>query len=169
MNYDQALAILYHSVKLAAERTLPGVRLNLPANSAIMRAARSFGAHDLGTYAWQIHLPDVPALLSAIAPALERRIAASPFAGLTRRVRLGFYRDSVTLDFAGGRLCSVNASGPGDGEINIPPQAFVQLALGHESVEELHAAYPDFGVVPAARLLLETLFPPLTSFLYSPY
>jgi hypothetical protein len=134
-----------------------------------MRAARSFGAHDLGTYAWQIRLPDVPALLRAIGPALERRIAASPFAGLTRQLQLGFYRDSVTLNFTAGKLASVTASGPCDGGINFPPQAFVQRVLGYKTLDELHSMYPDVGVAPAARLLLSTLFPPTSSFLYSPY
>jgi hypothetical protein len=169
LSYDQALGALHWLVALAAQRELPGVRLNLPADTTIMRAARSFGAHDLGTYAWQIRLPSVPALLRAIGPALEGRIAASPFAGLTRQLQLGFYRDSVTLDFAAGKLASVTASGPYDGGINFPPQAFVQLLLGTRTLDELHSMYPDVGVAPAARLLLSTLFPPTSSFLYSPY
>jgi hypothetical protein len=169
LSYDQALGVLHWLVALATERKLPGVRLNLPADTTIMRAARSFGAHDLGTYAWQIRLPDVPALLRAIGPALERRIAASPFAGLTGQLQLGFYRDSVTLDFIAGKLASVTASGPCDGGINFPPQAFVQLVLGYKTLDELHSMYPDVGVAPAARLLLSTLFPPTSSFLYSPY
>lgn len=169
LSYDQALGALHWLVALATGRKLPGVRLNLPADTTIMRAARSFGAHDLGTYAWQIRLPDAPALLRAIGPALERRIAASPFAGLTRQLQLGFYRDSVTLDFAAGALASVTASGPCDGGANFPPQAFVQLVLGYKTLDELHSRYPDVGVSPAARLLISTLFPPMTSFLYPPY
>jgi hypothetical protein len=134
-----------------------------------MRAARSYGAHDLGTYAWQIHLPDVAGLLRAIGPVLERRVAESPFAGLTREVQLCFFRESVRLTFAVGRLADVAADGPAEGEINLPPQAFTPLVLGQKSIEELRTAYPDVHVGREWRLLLETLFPQVTGFIYSPY
>jgi hypothetical protein len=169
LSFDAALAALHHAAALAAERGKPGVRLNLPAGSTLMRAARSFGAQDLGTYAWQIHIPDMAALLRAIGPALEARIAASPFAGLTGEVHICFYRESARLAFAGGRLIEAAPAGPAEGEINFPPQAFVALALGYRSLEELHRTYPDLGVEPGWRLLVETLFPPMASFFYSPY
>jgi hypothetical protein len=169
LSYDQALAVLHRVVALAGERNKPGVRLNLPVNSTIMRAARAFGADDLGAYAWQIHLPDVAALLKTIGPVLEKRVAASPFAGLTRQLQIGFYRNSATLDFVAGKLSSVAASGPSGGETNMPPEAFVKLVLGYKTLDELHSMYPDFGVAAAERLLLATLFPPMNSFLYSPY
>lgn len=169
LSYDQALAVLHRVAAMATERNLPGVRLNLPATITIMRAARSFDAHDLGTYAWQVAVPYMAALLWAIGPALEGRIAASPFAGLTSRLQIGFFRDSVLLDFSGGRLTLVCAGGPAQGEIHLPPLAFIPLLLGYRTLSELHAAYPDVGVSHACRLLLDTLFPPMTSFLYPPY
>jgi pimeloyl-ACP methyl ester carboxylesterase len=143
--------------------------VTLPAGHTLMRAARSYGAHDLGTYAWQIHLPDITGLLRAIGPVLERRVAESPFAGLTREVQLCFFRESVRLTFAAGRLADVAADGPAEGEINLPPQAFTPLVLGQKSIEELRTAYPDVHVGREWRLLLETLFPRMAGFIYSPY
>lgn len=169
LGYDAAVATLHHTVALGAERQAPGVRLNLPPDCTLSRAARAFGAHDMGVYAWQIHVPDLAAFLRAIGPALEQRIAASPFAGLTKDVPLSFYQESVVLRFAGGRLAEVVRGGPAEGEINLPPYAFTPLLFGHHSLDELRAAYPDVSVDRAWRLLVETLFPKATGFLYPSY
>jgi predicted N-acetyltransferase YhbS len=167
---DAALAALDHLKILATEREKPGVRLNLPANCTLMRLARSLGAHDLGTYGWQIHIPDFAALLRALAPALERRVAGSPFAGLTREVRLNLYRETIALRFSGGKLGEAANLGFTDEEdIRFPPLQFTPLVLGYRTVEELQETYPDVNVAPASRLLVDTLFPKVTSFIYTIY
>jgi predicted N-acetyltransferase YhbS len=170
MGFDTALAALNHLKTLGQEREKPGIRLNLPANSTLMRVARSLEDRELGTYAWQIHVPDVAALLRALAPVLERRIAASPFAGLTHEVRISSYRETVALRFRAGRLAEVANLGFTQGEeIRFPMLTFTPLVLGYRTVEELHEAYPDVGVAPASRLLVDTLFPKVNSFIYTIY
>ena len=170
LGFDAALATLQHLKTLVVERDKPGIRLNLPADCTLMRLARSLGAHDLGTYAWQIHVPDLNALLRALAPVLERRIAGSPFAGLTRDVRLNLYRETVVLRFVAGRLTEIaNLGFTGDEPIRFPPLQFIPLLLGYRTVEELRAAHPDVSVAPAWRLLVDTLFPKVASFIYTIY
>jgi len=170
LGFEAALEALYHLKTLTVERGLPGIRLNLPADCTLMRLARSLGAYDMGTYAWQIYVPDITALLRRLAPALERRIARSPFAGLTREVRLSLYRETIALRFKGGKLAEVaNLGNTGWEDIRIPPSPFVPLVLGYRTWEELHEVYPDAGVAPAWQLLVGTLFPKVTSFLYTVY
>ena len=170
LGFDAALAALDHLKTLALERDRPGIRLNLPVNCALMQLARSLGAHDLGTYAWQIHVPDFAALLRALAPVFERRIAESPFARLTRDVRLSLYRQALVLRFVEGRLTEVTSEGTtGDEAIRVPPLQFIPLVLGYRTVEELRAAYPDVRVTPTGRLLVDTLFPKAESFIYTIY
>jgi predicted N-acetyltransferase YhbS len=170
LGFDAALAALNHLKTLTVERDKPGIRLNLPANCTLMRLARSLGAHDLGTYAWQIHVPDVTALLRTLAPVLERRVARSPFAELTRDVRLSLYRESVLLRFEMGKLTKVvNQSPARQEDIRFPPLQFIPLILGYQSREELAAAYPDVSVAPTLWLLVDTLFPRMTSFIYTIY
>ena len=170
LGFEAAMAALNHLKTLAVERDKPGIRLNLPANCTLMRLARSLDAHDLSTYAWQIHVPDVAALLRALTPVLERRIASSPFAGLTRDVRLSLYRETLLLRFVAGRLTEVaNLGFTGGEEIRCPPLQFIPLLLGYRTVEELRATYPDVSVAPVCRLLVDTLFPKVTSFIYTIY
>jgi len=170
LGFDAALAALRHLKALAEARAKPGLRLNLPDNCTLLRLARSLGAHDLGTYAWQIHVPDMTALLRALAPVFERRLAASPFAGLTSEVPLRLYRETIALRFVAGRLTEVaNLGFTPRGDVNIPPLAFIPLLLGYRTVEELRTAYPDVNVKPAWRLLVDTLFPKVTSFIYTVY
>jgi predicted N-acetyltransferase YhbS len=170
LGFDAALAALDYLKTLAVERDRPGIRLNLPADCTLMQLARSLDAHDLGTYAWQIHVPDTAALLRALTPVLERRVAGSPFAGLTRDVRLGLYREALELRFRAGGLAEVaNLGFTGEEAIRFPPLQFIPLVLGYRRMEELGAIYPDVRVAPAWRLLVDTLFPKVASFIYTIY
>jgi hypothetical protein len=169
--FDAAVAVLDHLKKLAVEREKPGLRLNLPASCSLMQLARSLDAHDLGTYAWQIHVPDMAALLQALAPVLERRILESVFAGLTRDLQLNLYRAGLLLRFEEGRLKEVADLRIAEGDVILrcPPLQFTSLVLGHRTWEELRSAYPDVSVPPDWRLLIDTLFPRVKSFLHTIY
>ncbi len=172
LGFDAALVALNYVKQLAVKQKKPGIRLNLPAGCKLMQIARSLGAHDLGTYAWQIHVPDMIALLRAIAPVIERRVAASPFAGLTRKARICLYRETILLRFEAGKLREVSSLGFTNWEkeaIRFPPLQFIPLVLGHQTWEELKTAYPDVDVRPESRLLVDTLFPKMASFIYTIY
>jgi hypothetical protein len=169
LSFGATLAVLRRCREIAAERNLPGIRLNLPANSAISQLARAVGAYDMGTYSWQIHVVDFADLLRAIAPVLEDRLAASPFAGMTRDVQIAFFRDSVILRFVDGKITEVAAGGPAEGAINFPPLTIIPLIFGQRTIADLRAAYPDVNAGGIWRLLMETLFPQTPAFLYSGY
>jgi len=170
LNFAQADAVLRHMVGLAAERHTPGVRLCLPATCTLMRVAKSYGARDNGTYAWQIFFPDIAQFLRTIAPALDKRIADSPFAGMTYDLGLSFFRHTVQLRFVDGHLTQVDDATTNGGAANrFPPRAFTSLVLGYRSLDEVRATFPDCGVASADRLLIETLFPKVQAFLYTIY
>jgi hypothetical protein len=169
LSFEASLALLRHARDLATERKLAAVYLNLPPTTTIMRLAHSLGGYNAGAYSWQIHITDLAALLQTIAPVLGARLAASPFAGMTRDVQLAFFRNSVLLRFVEGRLTEVKAGGPAEGEINFPPLKIIPLLFGYQSIDELRAANPDIYVAGVWRLLLETLFPQSPSFIYRGY
>jgi hypothetical protein len=169
LSFDAALAVLRRCREIAAERNLPGVRLNLPAHTTIARLAQAVGAHDMGTYSWQIHVTDMAALLRAIAPVLEERLAASPFASMTREVQFCFFRDSVLLRFVQGKIIEVTAGGAAQGTINFPPLKMIPLLFGYRTIDQLRLVTPDINVAGVWRLLVETLFPQTQGFIYSGY
>jgi hypothetical protein len=173
LGFEAALAALQQLKRLAVEREKPGIRLNLPADATLTRLARSLEAHDEGSYAWQIHVPDVAALLRALSPVLEHRLADSPFAGLTREIQLHLYPEGIALHLEAGRLTRVTRAEPdasaGDVILRCPPLPFIPLVLGHRTWRDLQATHPDVLVPPLWRLLVDTLFPRVPSFLYSPY
>ena len=68
LSVQAAQAALAHARLLAAERQLPGVRVNVAANSTLMSVARQYTARPYRCYAWQIHVPDMTALLSTLTP-----------------------------------------------------------------------------------------------------
>lgn len=167
----KAAPVVLHRLKtLAIERGKPGIRFNLPIDNDLLRTAQCFGAHDRGTYKWQIMLPDIPRLLTRIKPVLERRIAASPFAGLTQTACINLYREAYDLEFVAGQLRAVNAVGYRDGgSIRIPPMAFTPLLLGDRTREELAACYPDVSIWGQAAHLIDVLFPKMSGFIYTGY
>ncbi len=162
---------LLHWLKTAAlQRDKPYIRLNLPPNNDLLQTARYGGAHNNGSYAWQIHLVDVARLLMKLKPVFERRIAASPLAGFTRTVLINLYREAFELTFDQGELLSVRSIGFSDGGgIRIPPLVFAQLVLGYRSREELKAIYPDISIWGEGQYLVDILFPKLDAFIYASY
>jgi hypothetical protein len=53
--------------------------------------------------------------------------------------------------------------------LRCPPRAFVPLTLGYRSIEEQQGSYPDLSVAGRWRLLMDTLFPKISSFIYTAY
>lgn len=154
----------------AAEQKKPYIRFNLPASNDLLQVARGWGATDSGTYAWQIHLVDVARLLRKLAPVLEKRIAASSFAGFSEKIIINLYREAFELDFDSGRLRAINSLGFRDGgEIRIPPFLLAPLIFGHHTREELAKMYPDVSISSQARHLIDILFPHMEAFFFPCY
>lgn len=170
LSSDAAVAVLSFAKGLAIERGKPFIRLVPPEHTSLQQIAAAWGAHNTGRYAWQIHIPSPARLMRTMGPVLERRLAASAFAGMTGPVHLNLYRRGVVLRFAAGKLAGVDeVPGSQSEQINVPPLLLAPLALGWRTAEELAGIYPDFIVRGAATPLVAALFPPLKSFLYSQY
>lgn len=172
LSHAAATAAMVWIKALCAEREKPYIRLSASDTSPLVKIARAWGGHSEGRYAWQIYLPDIARLLRTIAPVLERRVAASPFTGLTETVVVNLYREAFELRFERGAIRSVNAVGFRRWEetsINMPPQAFAPLVLGYRSREELHQAYPDVGIWGQSSCLIDVLFPKMEAFIYLNY
>ncbi len=139
----------------------------------MVRAALAWGASDQGRYAWQVLIPDPARFLRQIGPLLERRIAGSPFTGLTRTVRINLYREAVELRFEAGKLIAVESIGFRDfadgNDLNLPPNLLPVLALGWRGVKQLGETYPDVGVWGRSAYLIDVLFPQVEAYLYTQY
>jgi hypothetical protein len=120
-------------------------------------------------YAWYIRVPDLPAFIRHIRPALEKRLAASIMSGFSSQVNLNFYRDGLKLHFKDGRLIEAAAWLKPDADsdhkagASFPSLVFLQLLFGHRSLEELRYAFPDCWANDETALLLEALFPKRSS------
>ncbi len=170
LSSELATALLIHLKGVTQERGKPYIRLALPDHHDLVRVAAGFNTHDEGHYPWQIHLVDVARLLRKLTPVLERRIAASVFAGLMRTICLNLYREAFELCFEKGRLQTVKSIGFSDTwGIKIPPLLLAPLLLGYRSREELQHMYPDVSINGEFQHLVDVLFPKLESFIYTTY
>jgi len=119
-------------------------------------------------YAFYLRIPDLPAFLRLIAPALEARLATSELVvGHTGKLRLNFYRRGLELEFASGQLTCVQAYDPAssqDGDVAFPDLTFLQLLFGYRSFDELQLSFADcWDKNEEARVLINVLFPKLPS------
>ncbi len=118
----------------------------------------------INPYAWYVRVPDIPAFLRHVAPALEQRLAGSVMAGHSGTLRINLFRSRFTLVWENGRLVEVGEDYPhrrmDDGDAAFPEQTFLQLLFGHRSIDELRLAYADaYTNNNEALVLLRALFP----------
>jgi hypothetical protein len=119
-------------------------------------------------YAWFMRVPDLPAFVQHVAPALERRLAQSIAAGHSAELKLNFYRGGLRLVLERGRLAGVEPWQAPDthamGSAAFPALTFLQLLFGYRSLDELRHAYADCYVSgDLNRALLMALFPKAAS------
>jgi len=172
LSYDASLDVLRYVKKLAVERNKPNIRLNLPKNCELVKVAKYHGADDRGCYAWQIYIPDMVRFFWKITPTLEKRLASSPFAGLTEDVRISFYTEKIVIYFENGQVKGVERFDSSVGEwelIHIPPKSAVPLFLGCRDREELSDFWKDMASSPKYSYLLDVMFPKMDSHIYSIY
>jgi hypothetical protein len=161
-----ALQAELEALNATRARPLTGLALNLgpqhPAYTALGDLLEQYRPY----YAWYVRVPDLPAFLRHIAPALEARLAGSVLAGHTGTLRLNFYQTQLALTFAAGRLAEIGTFTPSyieDGDARFPSLTFLHVLLGHRTPAEIAHLYADCYVSPAAAVLLGILFPPKTS------
>ncbi len=113
-------------------------------------------------YGWYIRVPDVPAFLRHVAPALEARLAHSTMAGHTGEIKINEYQGGLAMHWDKGKLVKVEAWQPANGDeghAGFPPLVFLQLLFGRASIMELRTFYPDCWANDEAAVLLDALFP----------
>ena len=150
--------------KAAAEtKTLGKVYFGLGAGHPFYKVTRERLPEERPSYAWYLRVPDLPAFVRRIAPALERRLAQSVAPSHTGELKLSFFRDGLRLVFDAGRMTAVEPWTPShddSGAAGFPGLTFLQVLFGYRSVDELQAAFPDCWVAgDDPRALLEALFP----------
>ena len=111
-------------------------------------------------------IADPAVLLGRLRPVLDARLAASPFATSEGRVDISFYRSGVSIEYGGGRVTDVTASGrDGSGgppsDVHLPPDLLPRLLFGPGNVLDWEND-PDVDL-GARRDLLAVLLPPLLS------
>jgi hypothetical protein len=114
-------------------------------------------------YAWYIRVPDVAGFLRHVAPALERRLAASDAAGYSGEIKVSFYRSGLLLKLEQGRLAEVVdwSPEPSDwGNAAFPDLTFLHLLFGHRTCGELRHIFRDCWTDNSeVRAVLDGLFP----------
>ncbi len=120
--------------------------------------------------AWYIRTSDLRKLVKKLAPVLEHRLASSLAEGHSSTLSLSFVRDGLMLAFVRGRLTDVTKWDPlretTHASAVFPGRTFLQLLFGYRSLAELRAAHADCWVWDGSEVLLNALFPRLSSHIW---
>ncbi len=109
----------------AGGKAFDTLQFRVPLGHPVNLAARLALPETSQPYAWYVRVPDLAAFLRHVAPALEARLAASPLAGHSGDLRLGFYRHGVRLTFESGRLAQAERTDTaGATDARIPERTF---------------------------------------------
>ena len=117
------------------------------------------GAESNKIYAWQVKILDPRGFLEKLGPALEKRLEGSEFKGLSKELRMNFWKYAISLRFEDGKLVSVEEVSEAKRILGMNPYASIQLFLGYRSREELEHMYPDFYFRKDHQQLIDVLFP----------
>lgn len=114
-------------------------------------------------YAYFVRVPDLPAFLQHIAPALEKRLADSILVGYSGTLRLNFYRSHLALSFENGRFTAAAPYTPtsfDDCDAAFPDLTFLHVLFGHRAWEEIRHLRADcYANSTDTAALLSVLFP----------
>jgi hypothetical protein len=167
---DACLEVLRFAKRVALEeRQEHVVRVEMAIDVPLNQAAAVFGGERQRPYGWQVRVMDAVRFLTAIGPALEKRLAESPLAGLTRELTFGLHREGLVLRFEKGCLRAVERLPETVRcDVTCPPFAVLMLWLGHRSLDETLGWYPDAWRRDAeAERLVNILFPKRPSWVAS--
>lgn len=147
----------------ARGKTLNSFGFWLGSDHPAYQAAASRLVFERKPYAFYVRVPDLPAFLRKIGPALERRLVGSACEGYSGEQKISFYRDGVRMVFEKGKLANVETWKPkvkeDEGSAAFPNLTFLQLVFGYRTLAEVQYAYADCRAGDEARVLLEALFP----------
>lgn len=114
-------------------------------------------------YGMYMRVPDLPAFIMHIRPALEQRLYQSPASGYSGELKISFYKGMIRFVFTQGKIDLVEQTKDVNAKCQaaFPDLTFLQILFGGKSLDELQAFSPDCTVDPYsdARVLLNALFP----------
>jgi hypothetical protein len=143
-----------------------GIRFALPDGHAALRClATRLSGGPPGSYGVYVRCPDVVALVCAVVPVLEARLARSPAVGWTGDLRIDLYTGGLRLHVDEGRIALVERWIPGGesegtADARLTSDDLLQLVLGNRRIGELERTSADCLLTSdAGALLLDVLFP----------
>ena len=148
----------------AADKQLTNLTFNLGLDHPVYEALEPELEKQIRPYGWYVRVPDIPAFLRHIAPALERQLAGSIMAGHTGTSKINLYHSRFVMVWEDGRLKEITDGYEYErlehGDSNFPDLTFLQLLFGFRSYNELNASFVDcYSRDATTRVLLRALFP----------
>ncbi|MBN2047587.1 MAG: GNAT family N-acetyltransferase [Anaerolineaceae bacterium] len=137
------------------------LQLNLYSAHPLARALASRLEKE-GHYAWYVDIPDLAVFLNAARPALDRRLASSPYSAYSGDVIINTYRQRLRMTIESGTVTAVEPdqeASESAAKLSIAEDMVPAFFLGQRSLSEIRELYPETYSTQFPDNLLETLFP----------
>ena len=151
---------------LVAEAAGPDASATVALRPGLEDFVSGLGEAENDGYAYYVRVPGPIALLEAIRPELNHRLAEAELTLDDGQLLLSFYRSSVRFALTAGQLGAATPGGTvqapvSQGGSGIPPDLVAHLILGPLGALELEQRYADV-LLGKQRELMDVLFPPQT-------
>lgn len=163
LRYMKAFAEDYYNDHKLDVPSVLGFSDNVP--PVVARLASKTGQSRVNdtVYAWYLRAADLPKLLYAIKPVIERRLEASYVSGYTGDLTIhSFQKTAVKMTFKDGMLLNVTEDAlfpEWKADAAFPNHTFLNVIFGHRSPDELRRVLPEVFFKRKAAVLLDAMFP----------
>lgn len=154
-------------VKQIGQGTFDAFVLQLGESHPVYEVLRTRLPRKSPTYPYYMRVPDMPAFINHVAPALERRLPGSGFEGHTGELKINFYRSAFKIVFNSGKITAETYAPihQDDGDIFFPNLTFLHVLFGYLDLEDIERVFADcWSPNDEGRALVKTLFPKQDSF-----
>lgn len=144
------------------QATCDSICLAFGANHPSYQFSANYLSEIRDPYAWYIRIPDLAKFIQQITPVLTQRLENSDFRKVSKELKIGFYKNGLSIKIEDGKITTVTNWPPPDWEkvdAAFPGLTFLQLLLGHRTTKEIKYAFPDAWYKDNTQNLLDTLFP----------
>jgi len=168
LNYHQMIKILQFVKNIHKNKDNSDIQLHTRHDSEFGKCIFNLGGKPLSRYGWQLKIPNLEVFFNSIKSIIEERIENSIYKDLSRKIIISNYRDTIELNFINGIITEIilikGYLDPEKCDVSIPGSLLFKLLLSDKSFEEINYLIDDAMVKQSSKLLIDVMFPKMSSY-----
>jgi len=168
LTYQQMIKILQFVKTIHENKKNSDIQLHARQDLEFGKFVLNLGGKPLSRYGWQLKIPNLELFFKSIKSIIEERIKNSIYKDFSGSVIISNYRNTIELNFVNGIITEIKLMkgyiDPEEYDVSIPGPLLFKLLLSDKSMEEINYIIDDAIVKPSSKLLIDVIFPKMTSY-----